>query len=57
MHPQSQGFVERGKATFKEALESWRSQNPKKSWAKEGVNVVAGQLNKRPSRQTANRSA
>jgi hypothetical protein len=56
-HPQSQGCVERGNATFKEALESWCSQNPKKSWAKEGVFVVTGQLNKRPSRQKANRSA
>jgi hypothetical protein len=38
-------------------LESWCLQNPKKSWAKEGVYVVTGQLNKRPSRQKANRSA
>jgi hypothetical protein len=36
-HPQLHGCVERDNATFKEALESWCSQNPKKSWEKEGV--------------------
>jgi hypothetical protein len=30
-HPQSQGCVYRGNAAFKEALESWCTQNPNKS--------------------------
>jgi hypothetical protein len=32
-HPQSQGNVERGHASFKENLQKWMKEHPGKSWA------------------------
>jgi hypothetical protein len=55
-HPQSQGCVERGNATFKDALNSWMADNPSNGWGTEGAIIVNAQLNKWPSRQKANKS-
>jgi hypothetical protein len=46
-HPQSQGKVERGHASFKENLQKWMKEHPGKSWAL-GAYVVNGQMNQIP---------
>jgi hypothetical protein len=56
-HPASQGSVERGNATFKEALDKWLDEEDKKkegmkkkSWSEVGIYVVNAKINNRPSR-------
>jgi hypothetical protein len=62
-HPASQGSVERGNATFKEALDKWlndddnRKEDGKKpSWSQVGIYVINSKINNRPSRSKDNKS-
>ena len=62
-HPQSQGSVERGNATFKEALDKWLVEqdnitdgSQKKSWSQVGVYMVNAKLNNRPSQSKDKKS-
>ncbi len=52
-HPASQGSVERGKVTFKEALDKWLEEEDnkeeRKSWSEVGIHVVNAKINNRPS--------
>ncbi len=55
-HPESQGSVERGNATFKEALDKWLEEEDnkeagakRKGWSEVGIYVVNAQINSRPS--------
>ena len=62
-HPASQGSVERGNATFKEALDKWLDEEDKKkegmkkkSWSEVGIYVVNAKINNRPSRSKDKKS-
>jgi hypothetical protein len=62
-HPESQGSVERGNATFKEALDKWLEEEDKKeagakrkSWSEVGIYIVNAQINSRPSRSKDKKS-
>jgi len=62
-HPASQGSVERGNATFKEALDKGLEEqdkvadvSKKKSWSQVGVYVVNAKINSRPSRSKDKKS-
>ncbi len=55
-HPASQGSVERGNTTFKEALDKWLEEEDnkeegtkRKSWSEVGIYVVNAKINNRPS--------
>jgi hypothetical protein len=54
-HPASQGSVERGNATFKEALDKWLGEQTaevakiRKNWSQVGIYVVNSKINSRPS--------
>jgi hypothetical protein len=56
-HPASQGSVERGNATFKEALDKWLEEEDSKegvtkgkSWSEIGIYIINAKINNRPSR-------
>jgi len=57
-HPHSQGSVERGNASFKEAMTKWMTDPEKKetSWAKIGVFVINAKINGRASRSKDGKS-
>jgi len=62
-HPASQGSVERGNATFKEALDKWlndddngKEEEKKPSWSQVGIYIINSKINNRPSRSKDNKS-
>ncbi len=62
-HPASQGSVEQGNTTFKEALDKWLEDqdnitdgSKKKSWSQVGVYVIDAKLINRPSRSKGKKS-
>jgi hypothetical protein len=62
-HPASQGSVERGNATFKEALDKWLEEEDNKeggtkgkSWSEIGIYVINAKINNRLSRSKDKKS-